>query len=74
MMLVHARSVPMHLSMVAPGWGRGRGQPTGIEAYVGKEFDILNVPGVGNLTQPPSWKVEDQGMSDKKSAILENIQ
>ena len=54
-------------------------QPKGItpsEAHVGREFDILNVPRVGNLTQPPSWKVEDQGMhmSDKRSAILENTQ
>ena len=55
--------------------GRGGGQPTGIrlsEAHVRREFDILNVPRVGNLTQPPSWNVEDQGMSDKKYAILEN--
>ena len=54
-------------------------QPTGItpsEADAGREFDILNVPRVGNLTQPPSWKVEDQGMhmSDKRSATLENTQ
>ena len=54
-------------------------QPTGItpsEAHAGREFDILNVPRVGNLTQLPSWKVEDQGMhmSDKRSAILENTQ
>ena len=45
----------------------GANAPTGIrpsEAQVGMEFDILNVPRVGNLTQPPSWKVEDQGMSD----------
>ena len=62
-----------------PGWGGGRGggggQPTGIRlsvAHVRREFDILNVPRVGNLTQPPSWNVEDQGMSDKKYAILEN--
>ena len=47
--------------------GRGGGQPTGItpsEAHVGREFNILNVPRVGNLTQPPSWKVEDQAMGD----------
>ena len=59
------------------GGGRGSGQPTGIrisEAHVGREFDILNVPRVGNLTQPPSWKMEDQGMSDKKSVIFENTQ
>ena len=59
---------------LAPGRGGG-GQPTGIrlsEAHVRREFDILNVPRVGNLTQPPSWNVEDQGMSDKKYAILEN--
>ena len=58
--------VLMYLSMVSLGWGGG-GQPTGItpsEAHVGREFNILNVPRVGNLTQPPSWKVEDQGMSD----------
>ena len=56
--------------------GGGEGQPTGIrisEAHVGKEFD-LNVPRVGNLTQPPSWKVEDLGISDKRSAISENTQ
>ena len=44
------------------------------EAHMGREFDILNGPRVGNLTQLPSWKVEDQGMSDKRSAILENTQ
>ena len=52
-------------------------QPKGItpsEAHVGTQIDILNVPRVGNLTQPPSWKVEDQGMSDMRSAILENTQ
>ena len=52
-------------------------QPTGItprEAHVGREFDILNVPRVGNLTKLPSWKVEDQGMSEKRSTILENTQ
>ena len=62
----------MHLSMVCP-----RGQPTGIrlsEAHTGREFYIVNVPRVGNLTQSPSWKVEDQVMRDKKSAILENTQ
>ena len=44
------------------------------KAHVGREFDILNVPRVQNLTQSPSWKVEDQGMSDetdKRSAILD---
>ena len=50
--------------------GEGGGeQPTGIrlsEAYVGGEFDILNVP----LTQPP-LKGEDLRMSYKGSAILE---
>ena len=69
--------------MVCPrmwGEGGGGGQPTEIrlsEVHVGREFDILNVSRVGNLTQPPSWKVEDQGMSDKtdkRSAILENTQ
>ena len=55
----------MHLSMVCPRMegGEGGGQPTGIrlsEVHVGGEFDILNVPRVGNLTQPPSWKVENQ--------------
>ena len=67
----------MHLSMVYPAWGGGGGHPTGIirsEVHVVREFDILNVPRVGNLTQPPSWKVEDQGMSDERSAILENTQ
>ena len=64
----------MHLSMVCLRMG---GQPTGIrlsEAHVGREFDILNVPRVGNWTQLPSWRVEDLGMSDKRSAILENTQ
>ena len=49
----------MHLR----GGGGGGGQPTGIrlsEVHVDGEFDILNVPRVGNLTQPPSWKVENQ--------------
>ena len=57
--------------------GGGGGQPMGIRlsgVHVGREFDILNVLRVGNLTQPPSWKVEDQGMSDERSAILENTQ
>ena len=36
------------------------------------EAHVLNVPRVGNLTLPLSWKVEDQGMSDKRSEILEN--
>ena len=64
--------------MVCPRMGLGE-QPTEIrlsEAHVGREFDILNVPRVGNLTQSPPWKVEDQGMSDKtdkRSANLENI-
>ena len=48
-----------HLSMVCPrmGGGGGVGQPTGIrlsEAHMGRECDILNVPRVGNLTQPLS--------------------
>ena len=37
-------------------WGGGMGNPR--EAQVGRKFDILNVPRVGNLTQLPSWKVE----------------
>ena len=52
-------------------WGAG-GQPMGIrlsEVQVGREFDILNVPRVGNLTQLPSFKLEDLGMSDERSAI-----
>ena len=39
-------------------WETGEGQPTGIrpsEVHVGREFDILHVPRVGNLTQLPSW-------------------
>ena len=59
----------MHLSMVCPRMGIRLN-----EAHMGREFDILNVPRVGNLTQPPSWKVEDQGMTGKRSAILENTQ
>ena len=50
----------MQLSMVCPRMGRGGGggQPmgirlSGVHVWVG-EFDILNVPRVGNLTQPPS--------------------
>ena len=52
-------------SLPQDGW-----QPTGIrlsEVHVGRECDILNIPRVGNLTQLPSWKVEDQGMSGKRS-------
>ena len=54
----------MHLSMGCPRMGLGGGglQPTGIrlsEAHMGREFDTLNVPRVGNLTQPLSWKVKD---------------
>ena len=67
----------MHLSVVCPKMGGGEGgrQPTGIrlsEVHMSREFDILKVPRVGNLTQLPSWKVEYQGMSDKKYAFLEN--
>ena len=55
------------------GWGDGGGgQPTGIGLT--ERIDILNVPRVGNLTRPSSWKVEDQGMRDKRSAIFENAQ
>ena len=72
MTLVNARSVPMHLSMVAPGWERGRGKPTGIEAYVSKEFDIR--PQGGKFDSAAILEREDQGMSDKKAAILENTQ
>ena len=47
----------MHLSMGCPRMGEGGGgggvQPTGIR------LDTLNVPRVGNLTQPLSWKVKD---------------
>ena len=62
--------------MVCPRMGGGV-QATEIrlsKAHVGREFDILNVPRVQNLTQSPSWKVEYQGMSDetdKRSAILD---
>ena len=52
--------------MVCPRMGGGGG------THVGREFHILNVPRVENMTQPPSWKVEDRGMSDKRSVILEN--
>ena len=40
----------MHLNGLPQG-GVGGGQPTGIrlsEVHVGREFDILNVPRVGN--------------------------
>ena len=44
------------------------------EVQVGREFDILNVPSVGNLTQLlPSCKLEDLGMSDERSANSRNI-
>ena len=65
------------LNALSNGLPQDRGQPTGIrlsEVHVGRECDILNVPRVGNLTQLPSWKVEDQGMSGKRSAVLENTQ
>ena len=59
------RSKLMHLSMVCPRMGGGGGNP--------RELDSVKRAFVGNLTQPPlSWKVDDQGMSDEKSAILEN--
>ena len=49
--------------MGCPRMGFGGGlQPTGIrlsEAHMGREFDTLNVPRVGNLTQRLSWKVKD---------------
>ena len=63
------RSKLMHLSMVCPrmGWGEGGGGGNP------RELDSVKRAFVGNLTQPPlSWKVDDQGMSDEKSAILEN--
>ena len=65
----------MHLSMVFPRMGGVQATEIRLgKAHVGREFDILNVPRVQNLTQSPSWKVEDQGMSDetdKRSAILD---
>ena len=45
----------------------GGGQPTGIRL---SEVHM----GMANLTQLPSWKVEDLGMRDKRSAILKNFQ
>ena len=48
-------------------WGGGGGQPTGIRL---SEVHV----GMANLTQLPSWKVEDLGMSDKRSAVLKNFQ
>ena len=62
------RSKLMHLSMVCSrmGWGWGGGGNP-------RELDSVKRAFLGNFTQPPlSWKVDDQGMSDKKSAILEN--
>ena len=47
--------------------GGGGGQPTGIRL---SEVHV----GMANLTQLPSWKVEDLGMSDTRSAILKNFQ
>ena len=55
------------------GWGRGRGrgrgglQPTGIrlsEAHMGREFDTLNVPRVGNLTTcyPGKWRTAERNL------------
>ena len=73
-LLLNALSNGLHQDAGGAGGGF---QPTGIrlsEVHVGREFDILNVPRVGNLTQLPSWKVEDQGMSDKRSAVLKNTQ
>ena len=49
------------------GGAGGRGQPTGIRL---SEVHM----GMANLTQLPSWKVEDLEMSDKRSAILKNFQ
>ena len=44
-----------------PQDGGGVGQPKGIwlrKAHMGWDFDITAIPRVGNLTRPPSWKVE----------------
>ena len=64
----------MHLSMVCPRMGRGGGKDSLKCTWVGNLTSWSNIPRMGNLTQPPSWKVEDQGMNDKRSAILENTQ
>ena len=66
----------MHLSMVCPrlGWGEGGGQPTGIrlsEVHVGREFDILNVPRVGNwlsrhLGKCRTWECVIRGPPSQK--------
>ena len=48
---------------------RGVGATHGIRLDLELEFDILNVPRMGNLTQPPSWKVEDREMSDRWSLM-----
>ena len=50
----------MHLSMVCPRMG-GLGNPRELDFVKGTWVGILTsttVPRVGNLTQPPSWKVE----------------
>ena len=53
------------LANTLKSWGAGNPQ----------ELDLSEVHvGMANLTQLPSWKVEDLGMSDKRSAILENFQ
>ena len=50
------------------GWGcGGRGGEEGVQltrirlsgTHMGREFDTPNVPRVGNLTPPLSWKVKN---------------
>ena len=65
---VPINGLPQDWALGGWGGGGGVGNPRELDSvHVGREFDILNIPRVGNLTQPPSWNVEDHGMSDKKS-------
>ena len=70
------------------GWGGGGGQPTGIrlnEVHVGREFDILNVPRVGNwlsrhlgkcrtwewvIRGPPSWKIPSSHLDEFPTFLM----
>ena len=57
-------------------WGGNPQEPTRIwlsEAQVGRKFDILNVPRVGNLTQLPSWKVERTWVVHPRGGNLTHI-
>ena len=66
----------MHLSLVCPRMG-GSGNPGGLDFVKRTWVGILTstmIPGVGNLTRPPSWKVDRIWEWVTSDAILEHTQ